>query len=321
VSYKSLLITCFYGSFSITIHSVHLQANRGESIHEDATQSDDILQSETLPIYQEDSGELGLAEENGKNSSPKNKAQTPPAGQIPAPNNRRIADEIRDPSPGTSGGIVRRSPELVLEQQSTSRILANNQIDNGGWDPLINTADVTEEIKNTSDDRTVLQSMMIKGVRNLLENLKKVTLQDGSKVTLGIDWAKVFVPRKGKGKIVTAAMKKGRPVCDLRNVLEQSYGLDPSVMPTNPEGAHLTPPSPLDQVPAWGQSQADETERRLRLLTEACPAEPDSTHCEEVLETKKQAEDRIQWWIGRARNQKQKPSPQDRNMSTRSLKR
>jgi hypothetical protein len=41
---------------------------------------------------------------------------------------------------------------------------------------------------------------MIKGVRNLLENLKKVTLQDGSKVTLGIDWAKVFVPRKGKGK-------------------------------------------------------------------------------------------------------------------------
>jgi hypothetical protein len=159
------------------------ESNRGESIHEDATQSDDILQSETL-LYQEDSRELGLAEENGKNSSPKNKAQTPPAGQIPAPNNRRIADEIRDPSPGTSGGIVRRTPELALEQQSTSRILANNLIDNGGWDPFISTADVTEEIKNTSYDRAVLQSMMIKGVRNLLENLKKVTLQDGSKVSL-----------------------------------------------------------------------------------------------------------------------------------------
>jgi hypothetical protein len=80
-------------------------------------------------------------------------------------------------------------------------------------------------------------------------------------------------------------------------------------MPTKPEGAHLTPPSPLDQVPAWGQRQADETKRRLKQLTEACPAEPDSTHCEEVFETKKQAEERIQWWIGRARNQKQKPSP------------
>ena len=54
-------------------------------------------------------------------------------------------------------------------------------------------------------------------------------------------------------KILTAAMKKGRPICDLRNDLEQNFGLDPSVMPTKPEGAHLTPPSPLDQVPAWGQ--------------------------------------------------------------------
>ena len=104
-------------------------------------------------------------------------------------------------------------------------------------------------------------------------------------------------------------MKKGRPICDLRNDLEQNYGLDPSVMPTKPEGAHLTPPSPLDQVPAWGQRQADETERRLKQLTEACPAEPDSTHCEEVFETKKQAKERIQWWIKHAPNQKPKLSP------------
>jgi hypothetical protein len=108
-------------------------------------------------------------------------------------------------------------------------------------------------------------------------------------------------------KIVTAAMKKGRPVCDLRDVL--GLGLDPSVMPTNPEGAQLTPPSLLDQALARGQSQSDETERRLRLLTEARPAEPDSTHCDEAFETKGQTEDRIQRWIGRARNQKQKPSP------------
>jgi hypothetical protein len=80
-------------------------------------------------------------------------------------------------------------------------------------------------------------------------------------------------------------------------------------MPTKPEGAHLTPPSPLDQVLAWGQRQADETERRLKQLTEACPAEPDSTHSEEVFETKKQAKERIQWWIKHAPNQKPKLSP------------
>ena len=57
------------------------------------------------------------------------------------------------------------------------------------------------------------------------------------------------------------------------------------------------------------QNQSDETERRLRLLTDARPAEPDSTHCEEAFETKEQTEERIQRWIGRARNRKQKPSP------------
>ena len=93
--------------------------NRGESIHEDATQSDDILQSETL-IYQEDSGELVQAEENGENSSPKNKAQTPLNGQDPAPNSLRIEDEIRDPSPGTSSGIIRRTPDLELDRLSKS---------------------------------------------------------------------------------------------------------------------------------------------------------------------------------------------------------
>jgi hypothetical protein len=95
-------------------------------------------------------------------------------------------------------------------------------------------------------------------------------------------------------KILTAAMKKGTPICDLRNDLEQNFGLDPSIMPTRPEGVHLTPISPLDQVSAWGQRQAEETERRLKQLKEACHAEPDSTHSEEVFETKKQAKERIQ---------------------------
>jgi hypothetical protein len=115
-------------------------------------------------------------------------------------------------------------------------------------------------------------------------------------------------------KILTAAMKKGTPICDLSNDLEQNFGLDPSIMPTRPEGVHLTPISPLDQVPVWGQQQAEETERRLQQLREAdvptaTHAEPDSTHNEEAFETKKQAKERIQWWIKHAPNQKPKLSP------------
>jgi hypothetical protein len=87
-------------------------------------------------------------------------------------------------------------------------------------------------------------------------------------------------------------MKKGTPICDLSNDLEQNFGLDPSIMPTRPEGVHLTPISPLDQVPVWGQQQAEETERRLKQLREAdvptaTHAEPDSTHNEVVFKTKK----------------------------------
>jgi hypothetical protein len=105
-------------------------------------------------------------------------------------------------------------------------------------------------------------------------------------------------------------MKKGRPVCDLRDVL--GLGLDPRAMPTNPENAQH---SLLDHALARSrQNQSDETERRLRslavsrpveLINVSRPVEPDSTHCEEAPQTKEEVEDRIQQWIRRAKNQKQ----------------
>jgi hypothetical protein len=96
-------------------------------------------------------------------------------------------------------------------------------------------------------------------------------------------------------KILTAAMKKGTPICGLRNDLEQDLGLDPGLMPTSPEGVHLTPISPLDQVPenVFGQQLAEEEiARRLKKQREddvptATHAEPDSTHNKVVFETKK----------------------------------
>ena len=45
----------------------------------------------------------------------------------------------------------------------------------------------------------LLQSTMVEGIRNLLANLKKVTLPDGSKNAFGIDWARVVVPREQEG--------------------------------------------------------------------------------------------------------------------------
>jgi hypothetical protein len=77
--------------------------NRGEPNHEETTQPDDIFQSETL-IYQEDSGKLVPTED-----------QTPLNGQDPAPNSLQIEDDIRDPTPGTSTGKIRRKPESKLD--------------------------------------------------------------------------------------------------------------------------------------------------------------------------------------------------------------
>ena len=45
----------------------------------------------------------------------------------------------------------------------------------------------------------LLQSTMKEGVRNLLLNLRKITLPDGSRVDFGIDWAKVVVPKEQGG--------------------------------------------------------------------------------------------------------------------------
>jgi hypothetical protein len=136
--------------------------NREEPNHEDATQPDDIFQSETL-IYREDSGELVQTEENGKNSSPKNKAQTPLNGQDPAPNSLQIEDEIRDPTPGTSTGKIRRTPESKLDRLSKSRILENySNNNNEGWDALLSETQVTEEINN-ANSMALLQSTMVEG--------------------------------------------------------------------------------------------------------------------------------------------------------------
>ena len=47
----------------------------------------------------------------------------------------------------------------------------------------------------------------------------------------------------------TAAMRKEIPGYWPRNPYDYDYGLDPTPMPTRPEGAPMTPPSPLDQTP------------------------------------------------------------------------
>jgi hypothetical protein len=94
------------------------------------------------------------------------------------------------------------------------------------------------------------------------------------------------------------------------------FKIDPNLMPTRPEGAHLTPPSPLDQVPenVWGLQQAEEIAKRLKQQREAAVptathAEPDSTHNDVVSETKKQALERIQRRVGQGPGLKPKSSP------------
>ena len=78
-------------------------------------------------------------------------------------------------------------------------------------------------------------------------------------------------PRQEGPKLLTAAMKKGTPSWCPKYDLDQDYGIDPNLMPTRPEGAHLTPPSPLDQVPesVWGLQQTEEIAKGLKQQREA----------------------------------------------------
>jgi hypothetical protein len=117
-------------------------------------------------------------------------------------------------------------------------------------------------------------------------------------------------PESHTYKVVTAAMKKGKPVSDLRDVLKA--GIDPRKMPMNPENA---PHSLLQSR----RNQSDEREERLRvlgvsrpveLINVSRPVEPDSTHPEEVPQTKEEMEASTKEWIRRAKLRKQTPQPQ-----------
>ena len=117
-------------------------------------------------------------------------------------------------------------------------------------------------------------------------------------------------PESHTYKVFTAAMKKGKPVSDLKDVLKA--GIDPRKMPMNPENA---PHSLLQSR----RNQSVEREERLRaqgvsrpvaLINVSRPVEPDSTHLEEVPQTKEEVEASIKEWIRRANTRKQTPQPQ-----------
>ncbi len=113
-------------------------------------------------------------------------------------------------------------------------------------------------------------------------------------------------PESNMNKVVTAAMKKGKPVSDLKDVLKA--GIDPRKMPMNPENA---PHSLLQSR----RNQSVEREERLRaqgvsrpvaLINVSRPVEPDSTRPEVVPQTKEEMEASTNEWIRKARHQKKK---------------
>ena len=65
----------------------------------------------------------------------------------------------------------------------------------GGWDPHLDPADVPKENRNV--DQMVIETL----VRNALINMDRITLQNGTEITLGRDWGReMFVPHGNKGK-------------------------------------------------------------------------------------------------------------------------
>jgi hypothetical protein len=90
--------------------------------------------------------------------------------------------------------------------------------------------------------------------------------------------------------VVTAAMRKGLPVCDLDEVLET--GLDPREMPMHPDN---TPPSPPQSHPP------------LINITRQRPEEPDSTLPEVTSQTKEEVKAGVIKWIRKAKEQRNAP--------------
>ena len=111
--------------------------------------------------------------------------------------------------------------------------------------------------------------------------------------------------------MVTAAMRKGQPVCDIEEVLKA--GLDPRKMPKNPGNSPPSPPQSRRDRSVLGEElkRTQNIPRPVVLIniTRPRPEEPDSTRPEVTSQTKEEAKASKDEWIRKAKQQKQKPNP------------
>ena len=110
-------------------------------------------------------------------------------------------------------------------------------------------------------------------------------------------------------KVVTAAMRKGQPVSDIKEVLKA--GLDPRKMPRNPGNTPPSPPQSRRDRSVLGEElkRTQNIPRPVVLINITRPEEPDSTHPEVTSQTKEEAKASKDEWIRKAKQQKQKPNP------------
>jgi hypothetical protein len=113
-------------------------------------------------------------------------------------------------------------------------------------------------------------------------------------------------PKSNTYKVVTAAMKKGQPVSDLKEDLKA--GIDHSKMPRNPDNTPPSPPQSRRDRSVLGEElqRTQNIPRPVVLINVTRPEEPDSTRPEVVPQTKEEMEASTNEWIRKARHQKQK---------------
>lgn len=182
------------------------------------TRVEDILLAETMPLSEDENSCIESVKESEEEIDVEGIHQahdvpTPTTRHDPAPTNpqdtnatnvppneicepRDKQHNSKDPSPGTSSGIIRCTPRSDSELQSIQSIITNNTKEDGGWDPQLSPEEVIMANLDHIDSQ-VLETL----VKNTLKNKAKITLQNGRQLVLGRDWgSEIVIPRRNKGR-------------------------------------------------------------------------------------------------------------------------
>ena len=162
-----------------------------ESAKVGKSSTEDILMTETMPLSEDEYSGIEILEEESEAENvvdgihqthdvPIPNTEHDPAPTTPqdttAPPNKvckpgdKQQQDLNDPSPGTSSGMIRRHPRQVTESQNLQRIIKNiknNTKEDEGWDPQLSTSEaIGDNLGHT--DIQVLETLVEKVLERIV---------------------------------------------------------------------------------------------------------------------------------------------------------